>query len=152
MVDIVVGSSLQTIHQSLQASNGLPQSHSQYVAEPGLKSMWASSRISAPGSYTLLSFLRMNPNFKTKGCNNYAHFFTNMKYNLESRKILHTHKPKLVNRSKKSQNETIFREKKQFSLNSKKHMKPHWKKHCFPKANAVGYFKALQGNAVDYLP
>lgn len=51
--------------------------------------MWASSRISAPGSYTVLSFLRMNPNFKTKGCNNYAHFFTNMKYNLESRKILY---------------------------------------------------------------
>lgn len=23
---------------------------------------------------------------------------------------------------------------------------------CFTKANAVGYFKALQGNTVDYLP
>lgn len=25
-------------------------------------------------------------------------------------------------------------------------MKSHWKKLCFPKASAVGYFKALQGN------
>lgn len=31
-------------------------------------------------------------------------------------------------------------------------MKSHWKKLCFPKPSAVGYFKALQGNTTDYLP